>query len=200
MRKNFTLFALMLIMGIAASAQDVFKKGDIVANLQIGYGSYKSYSILVPPTTLSVDFAAIEDLIKGENGSIGFGGSLSYSGYRAFSSTETLHYKERANSWNMGFRATFHYQFVPNLDTYAGLTTGLTRTKEISKVKDFDGDVVLSSTYRTRSSFYTSFIAGARYYFNDFFGVSAEAGFATPFVTDIDMSPAVLRAGISFKF
>ena len=191
MKKFLLLVAVFCFLGISVNAQDVFRKGDIVANAQIGIGTYSGYGIGFPPTSVSVDFGAFENLIKGNNGSIGIGGYIGFANYRNKSVNNLITYKNRVMRMCFAARGSFHYQFVDNLDTYAGAMLGLYTYNSKHVVKDNNGNsVVTDEQHTSNAGFAHSLFVGARYYFSDSFGVNAEAGYG---FTNIAI-------GITFKF
>lgn len=188
-KKLLLLVAAFCFLGMGLKAQEVFHKGDIVGNVQVGFGVYNGYGIGFPPTTLSVDVGAFDNLIKGENGSIGIGGFVGFANYRDKNVNDYITYKDVTMRMCFGARGTFHYQFVENLDTYAGAMFGVYTYNNKHVVKDANGNN--ADINKTSSvGFAHSVFAGARYYFSDSFGVSAEAGYG---FTNISV-------GITFKF
>ena len=81
-KKLLLSLVAVCFLGLGAQAQEVFHKGDIVGNLQIGVGTYEGYGIGIPPTSISVDVGAFDNLIQGKNGSIGIGGYFGFGTYR----------------------------------------------------------------------------------------------------------------------
>jgi hypothetical protein len=171
MKKLVFVAGLLLVSLGALKAQEIFQKGDNVINAGIGLGS-------VIPIELSLDHGIIDGLIKGENGSIGVGGYLSY-------------YRDGVSDWGhwtymtFGVRGTFHYQFIPKLDTYGGLMIGYSYAKWTWDVDDYG-----NYSYGSSSPLGYSLFVGGRYYFKSNLAVFAELGYGI----------ANLSAGISFKF
>ena len=191
MKKKFLLLvAVFAFLGMTAKAQDVFRKGDIVGNVQIGLGAYSNYTIGFPPTSLSVDVGAFDKLIKGENGSIGIGGYVGFGSYRHRVVEMGVEHKHSVMRMCFGARGTFHYQFVGNLDTYAGVMLGAYTNNHKDVITQNDVDVTIREVRSSSVNFASSVFAGVRYYFSDSFGVSAEAGYGLTY----------LSAGITFKF
>lgn len=192
MKKKFLLLVSVLcFLGISVNAQDVFRKGDIVANAQVGFGTYSGYGIGFPPTSVSVDFGAFDDLIQGKNGSIGIGGYVGFANYRNKNVNNFITHKNRVMRMCFAARGSFHYQFVDNLDTYAGAMLGLYTYDQKYVVEDNNGNSVnITERHTSNAGFAHSLFVGARYYFSDSFGVNAEAGYG---FTNIAI-------GITFKF
>ena len=172
------LAVILVFLGVnwGVSAQDeAFNKGDRVAQLGIGIGSYITwigYSTKVPPIPASFEYGALD--LFNSRAAIGLGGYLAYTsaGYKG------------DGKWNVsdliiGPRGFFHYQFVEKLDTYAGLMFGY----EIVSYSHTDSNL-------SGSSFITSLFVGARYYFAKNIAVYGELGYGV----------APLEVGIAFKF
>lgn len=185
MKKIYLLF-LLSFFGFAATAQDVFYQGTVATNVSVGLGgNVAGYGLGLPPISLAVDYGIVDNLINGENGSIGIGGYLGFAtngrNYNYFG----LSYKARYTRMAFGVRGTFHYQFLDKLDTYAGLMLGLYSYSWKYDWAD-SYDPYYSSYYQdnTRSSeFAFSAFAGARYYFKENLGVNAEIGYGFTYLS-----------------
>ena len=192
MKKLLLTLVAVCTLGLGAQAQEVFHKGDIVGNLQVGIGSYTGHGIGdigFPPTSISVDVGAFDNLINGENGSIGLGGYYGFGTFRNVWKEDYIKYKNRTVRMCIGFRGTFHYQFVENLDTYLGVMFGL-YTYNDKHIARAENNAVITDNRSASAGFAHSEFAGVRYYFSDSFGVGAEAGYGFTY----------LSAGITFKF
>lgn len=186
--KKLLLIIACAFLGIqAASAQDIFNRGDFVVNAGIGFGNTfhtgSGLKTTVPPISASIEYCIIDNLFDA-NSSIGVGGIIGYSAqkqkYLLSGQTTELKYSDLL----LGARGSFHYQFVPKLDTYAGMTLGYIITSSsiegpYSGLIDEDGSSVFAGAY-----------IGARYYFTDSFAVMSELGY------DV----AILKVGVSIKF
>ncbi len=163
MKKIFTVLVVMFFAVSQLSAQQPsFNKGDKVIDVTIGVPHLYGYGWGIPPVIASFEMGIVDGIL--EKASIGVGG------YAGFSSASWL-----GNSYfnfHFGVKGAFHYPFVDNLDTYAGILTGYTVSDLSYYGLDWGGFV------------------GLRYYFSDSFGVNAEAGYGVTF----------LRAGVSIKF
>jgi hypothetical protein len=173
MKKLILAAAVALLTVATAKSQEIFEKGTNVVNLGIGVSS--SYT----PIEFGLEHSILDGLINGENGAIGVGGYVSY-------------YRHSYGSWGrydyftFGVKGAFHYQFVDNLDTYAGLMLGYNYSRWVSS-----GGYSWSSSYGSGpTALGYSLFVGARYYFAPSFGVYAEAGYGI----------ANLSAGIVLKF
>ena len=172
MKKILFSTIVMLFVVSIVSAQDVFKKDDVVFNIGIGlnnslyYGSKYSNAIL--PISFSGEIGIKDNLINGDNGSIGVGGYLGYTGAKW---NDILGYGYKYTSIIIGTRGAFHYEFAPKLDTYAGAMLGY----DVRSSKWFGGGT--SSGIASGSDFTFSLFLGARYWFNPNFGVYTELGY-----------------------
>lgn len=186
MKKIVLPVLLLLVTVTAANAQDVFRKNDLVFNAGIGFGSNlysgTGYKTTVPPVSVSGEVGVVDNLINGNNGSIGVGG---YLGYTAAKYTyPTFNYGWKYNSVIIGARGTFHYQFARNLDTYAGAMLGY---NIVSAKTTGDWGTVTGTASGSEFSF-TLFV-GARYYFTEGFGVFGELGYGV----------ATFNVGVAFR-
>ena len=185
--KRLTLLFILSFLGLASIAQEVFYKGTIATNVSLGLGnSVTGFGLGLPPVSLAVDYGIIDNLIMGENGSIGIGGYFGcatngkrydYFGYS---------YKARYTRMAFGVRGTFHYQFLDKLDTYAGLMLGLyTYSWKYDFSDSFDPyyDYYYGPNNSNSSDFAFSAFVGARYYFNDNFGVNTEIGYGFTYLS-----------------
>ncbi|MDH6342959.1 hypothetical protein M2480_002015 [Parabacteroides sp. PFB2-12] len=172
MKKVFLAFALLLAT-LTVQAQDVFSKGSNNVNVGIGLGG--NYF----PIEASYEHCIKDNLIKGENGSIGIGGYFAWYG----DSEKYGGVKWNYNHFVFGVRGAFHYQFVEKLDTYAGLMVGYNVASS-----SYDGETSVSGS--ADNVFLPGLYAGARYYFSPNVAVYSELGYGA----------AYLSAGISFHF
>lgn len=149
-------FALFVMQG---NAQDIFVKGDKVVNLSVGLGSglYRgsAFSSVTPAIAASYE-VGIKDELFDANSSLGVGGYVGYTGAKQNFAGGNYKYSDII----IGARGAVHYQFIDNLDTYAGLMLGY--------------DIVSSKTTGTAldvsasdSGFLLDIFVGGRYYFSD---------------------------------
>ncbi len=175
MKKTVSLFPILLMLAVVSpvAAQDVFDKGTNVINAGLGFGNIiRSKSTFIVGVGVDFDHCIIDGLING-NASIGIGGYLGTGlADRTTSSTATISGKT-GGFFDFGSRGTFHYQFVDNLDTYAGVAIG-------ARV----------GTYDSFSPSYPFVLAGARYYMTENFAWMAEVGGGGGF----------FKVGASFRF
>jgi hypothetical protein len=162
MKKVFFTLVLFCAMTSGVRAQDVFNKGDIVFSAGLGIGSPlgDGWKMSVPPVTIAGEYGIVGDLINGR-ASIGVGAVIDFSreSYLGFSATNFL----------LGARGAFHYQFIPKLDTYAGLVIGY--------------DAVTTDYTATYSGLVWGLYLGARYYLSERFALMGEFGTSIAWVT-----------------
>lgn len=180
---NF-LLALIALTSLSFSSMDVkaqsFEMGDVDLNVQLGLGSTwylgTYYSQVLPYISVSGDYALID---KWGPGIFGVGAIVGVVRYKWDWIYDDLKY----TYFSFAPRATYHYQFVDKLDTYAGLVTGV----EFVVVND------ANSTYKENTGVNPIFsaFAGVKYYFTDNIAVMSEI-----YAYDI----ATFNAGICFKF
>lgn len=186
--KRLTLLLILSFLGLASMAQEVFYKGTIATNVSIGLGnSVTGFGLGLPPVSLAVDYGIVDNLIMGENGSIGIGGYLGFATNGERYDYFGYSYKARYTRMAFGVRGTFHYQFLDKLDTYAGLMLGL---YTYSWKYDYSGSYDPYDDYyyglnnnSNSSDFAFSAFVGARYYFNDNFGVNTEIGYGFTYLS-----------------
>ena len=176
-------FAFVLSGTFNSSKAQIFNKGDIDLNLQVGfgtawyYGSY--YKTSLPFISIAGDYALRDDWgpgVFGVGAIVGIN-TLKYEYYWGVAYDE---YKN--TNISIAPRATYHYQFVDKLDTYAGVATGI-------KIRTYSGDYVGSSVSNDVDFIITAF-AGVKYYFTDNFAVMSEL-----YVYDL----ATFNIGVSLK-
>jgi len=183
MKKIILIACLMLTIGIAnLSAQEsMFKKGDMVLNGSIGFGSVLfsglGYATTIPPVAASLEYGIMDKII--DKGSIGVGGYVGYSSYKYQFSNWGWHYSNII----VGARGALHYPFIAKLDTYTGLLVGINvRTSSTFGTPLYGNNPVGSGPA-------WSWFIGGRYYFNRDFAALAEIGYGI----------AWLNVGIAFR-
>ena len=169
--KKFLLAALVFVGSLGvANAQEIVSKGTSMVNLGIGLGYRFGGSMSVPPLSVAYDYSLKSGLIDG-NGAITLGGYLAYTSanysYLGGPSTSASHTV-------LGVRGMFHYQFVPKLDTYAGLMLGY----HIASASSATG--YYGSSFVSRG-FDMGVVLGARYFFTPRIGAFTELGYSLPY-------------------
>lgn len=170
LRKLF-FSALALCVVHLASAQEIFSKGTTAINAGIGVGSSVG-NVSFPPLSVSLDYSLVDNLIDGDNGAISVGGLVGYVG-----SKQTFYPASyKASHAILGVRGAFHYQFVPRLDTYAGLM--LSYNLVSGSWSGFEVPGASVATSRIDLGAYV----GARYFFTEQVGAFAELGYTIAFL------------------
>lgn len=186
MKKVLSVLVLVLASITLVSAQDVFKKGDMVLNVGIGLGNTlhtgSGYSTVIPPISGSFEYC-IKDNLFDSKSSLGVGAYLGYTSSEFKGNTGLGKYKVKYSDIALGVRGALHYQFIPKLDTYAGVTLGYDIVSTSSTGKHTGYNISSSAVY------FGGFL-GARYYFKNNLAVMAELGY--------DVS--VFNIGIAYKF
>ncbi len=193
MKRKLMLIATVLLLGLTnVKAQDLFNKGAIAVNANIGLSNYSyGYGLLnssvgLPPITASFDVGVLDGLIA-DRASVGIGG---YAGLSTYSYKYYDYYKESMTRMCFGVRGTFHFQLTEKIDTYAGLMLGL-----YTYGYKYSYNPAYSSYYsdygvRNNSSdlAFSSFI-GARWYMSKRLGFNAELGYGFTYIS----------AGLTFR-
>lgn len=166
--KKIILSALLCLSVSFAFAQNIFVKNDQVANLTLGVG----HGV---PLELSYEYCVLDNLFGDENCSLGVGGFFGWSHY----SNKYDGLRHHKNMIRFGVKSAIHYNFIANLDTYAGLMFGYRGVHEHWKGNTRD---------HIRASF--DFLLGARYYFDKNWAAVAEFG----------AEQSYFRVGVAYKF
>jgi hypothetical protein len=180
MKKNLILTALVLCIAVTAGAQNTFNKGDKVLNLGIGLGNAiyigDYYKMVVPPVSASLEVGIIDNLFD-EKSSIGVGGYVGFMSSKWDYSYLDEHYT--ISDLILSSKASFHYQLVDKLDTYAGLLVGFRFEFDNDPDYDYSSSGLKIAEY-----------VGARYYFTPSFAGMAELGYGISY----------LNLGVALKF
>ena len=186
MKRGIILFAALLVAGMTAEAQtqNTFGGGDIVLSAGIGAGTALNIgNTVVPPIVIQGEYGIVDNLFDAYS-SIGVSGYMGFAaGRKSFYYYPYDTYRQKINSFLLGVRGTFHYQFVERLDTYAGITLG----GEIANVRE-EGRWGNGQPPRYGGFLADGFI-GARYYVVPQLAVYGELGFGVAYFT----------LGVSFK-
>ena len=191
MKKLLLVLAVTFASVSGSMAQDdVFTKGSKVLNIGVGLGGNlggSGYKTAIPPIVISGEYGLTDALIKktGE-GYVGVGGYLAYSSNKyEYGEINGKDYGWKYSYIIIGARGAFHYQFVPKLDTYAGVMLGY----NVASASVYGHDT-WNVDSDSRGGFTYSTFAGARYYFTDKFAAYAEVGYGI----------ANLELGLAIKF
>ncbi|MDO4771113.1 opacity family porin [Porphyromonas sp.] len=180
MKKTLLSLFIALVATTAMSAQDTFKQGDVAMNFGVGFANALTInsSTVVPPVSVSAEYGVIDNLVNGNNGSIGAGAYIGYTSYKIKDSNLS------ANYTILGARGAYHHELHPKVDTYAGMIVGLAFSNgELLKDKDF------GRSYSSTKLAYGVFV-GARYMFVENIGAFAELGWGV----------SAVNVGLALKF
>ena len=181
MKKKILPLLLIIFLAFAAEAQNTtFTEGDKVLNIGLGIGSTlysgTAYGSTVPPLSASLEFNVADQLFD-EYSSVGVGGYLGFAGYNYIVGSTDYGF----NNIILGGRGALHYQFIEQLDTYAGLLLGY-------RIVNWNTNDQFGSA--ASGGFISAFYIGGRYYFNDNIAGMVELGYGI----------AYLNLGVAFKF
>jgi hypothetical protein len=186
MKKDaFIVFLLvnLMIPGYSLTAQQLFLKGDKEVSTGIGFGSSyinKGYSTQSPPLSITFDFALRDDWGPGVFGVGGYIGSAFYK-YRSINPVTSNMFGYNYSALTLGARASYHYVFTENLDTYVGLVLGVRFSSDNPsgdhEHADSKPDQALSNV--------NTLLVGAKYFFSSNFSTFTEIslGYGIPYFT-----------------
>lgn len=171
MKLKSLLLSTVFAMSYFVSRAQVVENGEKILNLGVGLGtalySGSGYTGSVPPISASLEVVLKDDLFDG-NGALGVGGYLGYAAYK----WEYSGWGWKYSNIIIGPRGYLHYNFLENLDTYAGVMLGynVVSSKET-------GNSIPGYNYNASSGgvIFSGFI-GARYFFNEKVAAMAELG------------------------
>ncbi|MBO5608288.1 MAG: hypothetical protein J5930_10415 [Treponema sp.] len=185
MKKHIALVVMLcMTLGAFAGAREIFTnycdyvdEGDVIVNIgsglnehygTLGYGN--NLSIWIPPVEASVEFT-----VKLGQLPFGFGGLLGYYGYSRWNGNESWAHHTIYTAPFVNYHINVP---VPNLDIYAGLSTGIS--------------IGFGNDQASPSFSVWPYIAphiGATWYFTKGIGINLESGW-----------PMYLKLAVSIKF
>jgi hypothetical protein len=190
MKKSILTCLIVCLIAAHSFAQTSFAKGDNVVGFGIGVGGnlYSGYHYSnikrIPAITASYEHCIVGSLWDNKS-SLGVGGIVGYTSAK---------WDDKSKEWGwkvshtiIGARCALHYSFLPQLDTYFGLTVGFDAVSWT-----WTGKYDKSGGYSRggSSGFAWSSYLGARYYFTDAVGAFAEIGYGF----------SALNLGVALKF
>jgi hypothetical protein len=173
MKKAITVF-LIALLGFSFNANAQYEKGQ--KDLNIGVGLLSTFGVgkaQLPPVSAALDFGITDN--------ISLGGYIGYSMFKE--EFAALNYTWKYSYLIIGARGAYHFDLLDNMDTYAGLLLAY----NLAKV-ELDGSSNLPEPSAGGIA-YSAFL-GARYHFNDSFGIFGELGYGI----------SVLNIGLTVKF
>lgn len=183
------LFAFVAAVGLNAQS---FQQGDNTLTVGVGLGSSLHVgggSLALPPLSATYEHGLTDRW--GLGGIVGVAGArqtVSISSSSIVNGQVSSHSEKRTFDYSnifLGARGAYHFYTKNRWDLYGGALLGL----NIVSVKYTDAE---RNQYNleTPGTFLTlGLYAGAKYYFNDHFGVYTELGYSVAF----------LNAGVAFK-
>lgn len=193
-RVLFLLVSAFVCLSASAKVSGIedAKKGDFNLGLQLGVppASGSGDKSRTPLISLDGSFVVASGFVKtkafGQNGAVSVGFYGAYCGYEKdnWDDSEFIQIP-------MLFRSAFHFQFVPNLDTYAGAFAGVNIWKSTGDSWGKPGCPNEFTDTKACVGLYT----GAKYYFTDMFGVKLEFGHDV-----CEDNYPFLAGGLTFRF
>ena len=199
MKKLILSLVAALALSFSANAQSKFNKGDFALNVNYGLGAFTDNDWDASGSSNSVTQHSIGVMgeygimnVINERGTISVGGQFGM-GFGSEGDVDLRRIR-------IATRGTLHYSFIPQIDTYGGVTfcfvdinkyklDGYTETKQVYG-QTFTVNVDGFSETKTKF-IEPRLFAGARYMFNEKFGVNFE--------TSWDRF-AFMSFGFTFKF
>lgn len=179
------LLAFLILVNTQSLKSQDFVLGDMDVSFGIGFGTpYLSAGdfINLPPISTSFDMGYREDIGPGI---LGIGGYLGYAVYSSelyFINPRTLEtntYGYRYFNTIIAPRATYHYQWLDGLDTYAGLLLGFRYSHDVT-YGNYPGNY---PEPRDGIKIAAGIFVGAKYYFNPRFAAMTELGYGISYLT-----------------
>jgi len=164
--KRFCLIGLVLFVFIGAGvfAEETWwnsyapgvRDNNLFINAGIGFGPTGGYNMGIPPISLSVDYKLPIDL------------PITVGGFATFGTWRYSYLNTNVTYTNIGIgaRGMYHFNFLDNLDLYAGLNLGY--VIQTSNQTQYSGS----------SFFLWGFNTGARYFFTENLGAYLELGYS----------------------
>lgn len=177
MKRIVFLTVLLCCSFYSAKAQNVFEKNGVVLSAGVGIGTAVDVGrTVVPPLSFQGEYGILDHLFD-DRSALGVGGYIGFAGGRkTYASYGYNQFSQRINAVMIGARGTFHYQFVKNLDTYAGIMLGGT----IANTRN-EGVWTLGGVPPRHGGFLFDVFIGARYYIIPKLAVYGEFGFGVAY-------------------
>ncbi len=196
MKKLILSLVAALALSFSANAQSKFNKGDFALNVNYGLGAFTDNDWDASGSSNSVTQHSIGVMgeygimnVINERGTISVGGQFGM-GFGSEGDVDLRRIR-------IATRGTLHYSFIPQIDTYGGVTfcfIDINKYKLESHTYHYDeyNTVTVKGVSESKAKFIEPrLFAGARYMFNEKFGVNFE--------TSWDRF-AFMSFGFTFKF
>lgn len=172
MKKTIFTFAIAMIsfLGVQSLSAQEFNQGTNVVNAGLGFGGAYDFGGFGASLGLGINASYERGIWEvGGPGIISLGG---YLGTTAYDLDLDFDGDDRVRYTVIGARSAYHFNFinVDNLDVYAGAMIGI-------NIVTYNNDNFDS----LNGGLFGSIYGGARWYFNDTFGVFAELGYGASF-------------------
>jgi hypothetical protein len=155
------------------SYADGIEGSTFLINAGVGFGLLP-YKLSLPPISASVEYMLGKIPLS-------LGGYFGIAGYNE----ESGSYTYSGTMIGIGARAAWHFNFLENLDTYAGLNLGWMIWNETSEWNWLGSKTKTDYDY---STFYYAFNIGARYFFTKNIGAYIELGYSPISVASIGLA------------
>jgi outer membrane scaffolding protein for murein synthesis (MipA/OmpV family) len=185
----FSVFAAVVAGGIFGQAwYNSYAPGIEGSKIFINGGiglAVLPYKMSLPPISISVEYGL--DKIP-----LSVGAYFGITGYDEELSASSAY---KGTLTGFGAKASYHFNFLKNLDPYASLTLGwLIYSQEVKSsviVPGFPSKTATATAENDLSTFFFGLNVGARYFFTKNIGAYVELGYS---------AVSVLSAGLSLKF
>jgi len=164
------------------------RDNKVFINAGVGLGPTRSYSMGIPPLTASVDVKVSNTLPITAGAFVTFcTWEYSHSGSTGAvpgiihelppSTTSTYYYDLTYTNIGIGARGMYHFNFVRNLDVYAGLVLGyVIQNSSVSYGGAYNSSN--APRYSGQSFFLYGINSGARFFFTNRIGIYTEFGYS----------------------
>jgi hypothetical protein len=185
MNKVFTVSVLAMVVAGTVFGQEgktwynSYAEGidqNVLINVGLGFGSAGGYKLALPSISASVDFKLPTNLPITIGGIITFADWLESIKLRNIYGDIVDNYDLMWHNIGIGVRTLYHFNFLKNFDTYAGLTLGYV-IQTLQTLGDNNLQVHIPG-YEGVSFFLFEVNIGARYFFTKSIGAYLETGYS----------------------
>jgi len=185
-KKGLLVLALFILAAGEVFAQSTWYNSyapavagnNLFINAGIGFGPTAGWDIGIPPISATVDYKLPV------SAPISIGALAAFTTWKRTVNLYLVTVDLTYTNIGFGARGMYHFSFMENLDTYAGLTLGYV-IQNIKYNNDYSGSYDDSVNF-----FLYGGNIGARYFFTDIIGAYLELGYT---------SLSYLSAGVTFK-
>jgi len=170
MRKLVLIIAAIALVSVSANSQETFHKGTQLLKATVGFNSNGI------PLSVAYEKGIADNMFGVQKLNLGVGAYLGFFGY---SNTKPSGFGSDVKTSFVviapGVSGSLHYQFIPKLDTYVGLSLG----GSISRSSASNSMSSASATTATKVAVAWGLALGARYEITPKWGAFIEAGHGT---------------------